>query len=697
MKHGTRGFLASLTALAFALVAIHLFANGPQIPLGGGLGPSGPFPILAATTITLSGSSPVTLSQAQYGNTTIEFTGTTSGTIAVTVPLVLGMHFNATNATTNPITFGGATGAVVTIAVGATAIVACQDGANYIQLNTSGSGGGGGDGGCVQTLTTSSTIFVDPVAGSDSALCTSSGTACKTLAQIQAVRWCGFPPILTQATTIWNVHPVPQSDPWYLVPNVANGGSLTINGASYWVAAPLPGIAASAGTFEWNGSETPADASTPVSPIVWGGDAGGGNPYLYQANVWIDPANATDAGSDQNDCLNVATPCRTNLQMKQRQGGRDNGNSQREMLSSNVGQNDPVQWTPCLAPQTFPTIDCVMTQVGSCTISAVQNRVVGTTSGGSSKAIVTAPCITGPAQFVHDSTVDSGIGLGGANFEVEVAVDAGVWQVNQPMAPCNAAECTRQEVNNLAPGDSITVSTMPELDVDIAGSSCGDGSGYFAIQHCAFASHTGRITGTFPFIVEDEVVGGILVSNSIYPEFVNVGMYSGNVRVSPPVSGGEFLIGINHAGAWRGGKLLTESVVTNTSFDLGADIEGAIVNGDFGDVYVGPSSALVSGNSSVNANGGTFWGPGVMNMQPGSTFSYTCSAATSTFLNGAPSGYQFSFNGEGIGCSFTYVNGTATATIVCGILTAPNLQTGGIFASLQVGAWLPGYAITCFP
>jgi hypothetical protein len=148
-------------------------------------------------------------------------------------------------------------------------------------------------------------------------------------------------------------------------------------------------------------------------------------------------------------------------------------------------------------------------------------------------------------------------------------------------------------------------------------------------------------------------------------------------------------------------------VVQNTTFDLGVDIaSGATVSGAFGDVYLGSGGAgvrVVGSNRLPSTvyptSAAVIWGPGVLNLvSPPTSFSYTCATATTTFLNGS-GGNAFNVNGLGVGCSFTYVNGTATATIVCGPLTAPNLQSGGIFAGSgpQFGAWLPGYAITCFP
>jgi hypothetical protein len=125
-------------ALLVLLVAC-LFVTGDtdaQIQLGSGLGPNGPFPILLSGSVPLSGSSPVTLTLAQYRNTSLRFTGTTSATIAITAPLVQGMKFDVTNATNNPITFGGATGTSVTIApIPIPVAVESEDGANYVQAN----------------------------------------------------------------------------------------------------------------------------------------------------------------------------------------------------------------------------------------------------------------------------------------------------------------------------------------------------------------------------------------------------------------------------------------------------------------------------------------------------------------------------------------------------------------------------------
>jgi hypothetical protein len=510
-----------------------------------------------------------------------------------------------------------------------------------------------------------------------SATCGAAGSGigpCQTLGEIQQVRWGGY--IYAQDdVTVHLISPSPTSDPWFVTPIPGGAGSVTVTGSTYSFAAALP---------------------TAVNTILtaqqtWAPD--GGNPYLTATDVWVNDSNSTTLASDSNDCLTATTPCLRNYELTRRRGGIAVSNTGQTLheIGTNNGYSDPIQWTPCGIPQVANVVQGELEPVGSpCTITTVTNRVIGTTASAGTQATVTASCITAVGQFVTDTTQNSN-----AIVKSVVTTDAGsTWTLLQQLAPCVASNCTRAENNAWAPGDTITVYTFPALDVDIIGSGCGDGSGFFAFQHGTFANAVTSIVGTFPLITESEVDGDIVNLVSVaYPEFYNVAVFGGAVQI-PNHQGAEYLIGIHHAAAFRGGMLTVDSDVEGASFDLGVDLEnGAAVQGDFTDVYFGAGNALFAPGASQFNLDAQIWGPGVWDLQVGATVDLmTCGAAVARFLNGAPDAAQFSFNGLTEACTTTFATGVNT----CGIpTTAVELDNPAGFAPGNIGAWLAGSAVTC--
>jgi len=107
-----------------------------QIPLTGSIGPSGPFAILGFSLPVITGNADHVLTVAEYSSTSLKVTsdGASLAIRKVVAPLAPGMLFLVENLTSEgfAITFGGASGTAVTVPNGATVLVACPDGANYV-------------------------------------------------------------------------------------------------------------------------------------------------------------------------------------------------------------------------------------------------------------------------------------------------------------------------------------------------------------------------------------------------------------------------------------------------------------------------------------------------------------------------------------------------------------------------------------
>lgn len=106
------------------------------IPLSGSIGPNGPFAILGFSLPIITGNADHVLTVSEYSSTSLKVTsdGTSTAIRSVIAPLAPGMLFLVENLTSEgfAITVKGASGAAVTIPSGATLLVACPDGANYV-------------------------------------------------------------------------------------------------------------------------------------------------------------------------------------------------------------------------------------------------------------------------------------------------------------------------------------------------------------------------------------------------------------------------------------------------------------------------------------------------------------------------------------------------------------------------------------
>jgi hypothetical protein len=125
--------------LALALLTVPCWGQGapPTTLLPGTVGNTGGLAILGGYSVTTSGST-YTLAPNEWWHQGLNIAGTAT---AIVAPKNIGQAYDVTNSESGSITFGGSTGTVVTIAAGTTVRVKCSDGANYVQVGSSGGGG----------------------------------------------------------------------------------------------------------------------------------------------------------------------------------------------------------------------------------------------------------------------------------------------------------------------------------------------------------------------------------------------------------------------------------------------------------------------------------------------------------------------------------------------------------------------------
>ena len=126
-----------IIVLALLLPVACLAQGSPPTTLfPGTIGNTGGLALQGGILVTTTGST-YTLSPFQWWPQSLRIAGTATAIIA---PKNEGQAYDVTNTESGSIAFGGSTGTTVTIAAGATVRVECSDGANYVQVGSSGSG-----------------------------------------------------------------------------------------------------------------------------------------------------------------------------------------------------------------------------------------------------------------------------------------------------------------------------------------------------------------------------------------------------------------------------------------------------------------------------------------------------------------------------------------------------------------------------
>jgi len=130
--------MKQLIALGALMIGMQCWAQSapPTTLLPGTVGNTGGLALLGGYSVTTSGST-YTLVPNEWWHQGLNIAGTATTIVA---PRNIGQAYDVTNSESGPITFGGLTGTVVTIAAGATVRVKCSDGANYVQVGASSSG-----------------------------------------------------------------------------------------------------------------------------------------------------------------------------------------------------------------------------------------------------------------------------------------------------------------------------------------------------------------------------------------------------------------------------------------------------------------------------------------------------------------------------------------------------------------------------
>jgi hypothetical protein len=122
------------------LVASAFWGQGapPTTLLPGTVGNTGGLALLGGYSVTTTGST-YTLAANEWWHYSIKISGTATTIVA---PKNIGQTYTVTNSESGTITVGGSTGTTVAIAAGATVMVNCPDGANYVQVGSTGGSSG---------------------------------------------------------------------------------------------------------------------------------------------------------------------------------------------------------------------------------------------------------------------------------------------------------------------------------------------------------------------------------------------------------------------------------------------------------------------------------------------------------------------------------------------------------------------------
>lgn len=450
----------------------------------------------------------------------------------------------------------------------------------------------------------------------------------------------------------------------------------------------------------------------------------GTNPWTNQFVWWVDEANSSGVANDNNSCATQGAPCRTFREVSRRLGGPYTsllgvGTAYIfHLMSSNVGLNHQIIFSPFVGNATLVSFEGVLTQVGStCTLSAVTLR--NTAANVGTQTQISATCPTAAGQMITNATHSS-----------TAWVKSGTspnWVVTQPLTPCSTSLniCNRQEVNTWAIGDSISVWTLPAEEIEyVAVPNAGAGGGATGFTHVSIAGGGDIIKGAFPALWESRQQSSTnLEVDGVWPEFVNyyqppgAGSLVAHATVSP--SPNTVFKGL--VPAFEGGILQINGDVEGYNFALGADLEAdATVSGTFADVYLGPPNANGNGinlapsqQNLVDSAGGPigfFWGPGGLNLMPGAVLAYPVTHASTIFLNGAVSiggqGYAVWPGNEdlhvpqgatALWCA-TNTGGSNPVATNCGIAgIGANMETAVTGGGCGGACWFPGgYAVVSF-
>lgn len=432
------------------------------------------------------------------------------------------------------------------------------------------------------------------------------------------------------------------------------------------------------------------------------------NPWLNQLVWWYDPTNSSTHASDSNSCAVQTAPCLTWHEIERRLGGpsppllKVAAGYIFHLMSSNVGLTDTINFTPLVGNGTIISLEGVLAQVGSsCTLSAATNR--NTSASVGTRLTVTASCITATNQLVINSTHSSVAWVlksnGGSSYTL-----------SQALTPCNTSinSCDRVEVNTWAIGDTISVYTVPKMDVDTVGATnIAYTSGALGFTHVCFDTST-MIVGPFAALWEDCQADGAKVKVlSEWGELESYNHESGSLWFYAHYAASPDVLFKGFVPDAIGGFFQDNADLEGAAFGLGVDLEwGVATEGTYSDIYLGvpgPNGEgilVAPGNQNNLLPGSLVWGPGAFNLMPGATLYFQKTQSTAVFLNG-----QVAAGGRGYPvwpgnakdpsvttptwCA-TNTAGTTGVATNCGITSIASNYEAGFGSGCAGHCWFPG-------
>jgi hypothetical protein len=427
-------------------------------------------------------------------------------------------------------------------------------------------------------------------------------------------------------------------------------------------------------------------------------------PLSWTRGAWfIDPANATGAASDSNDCDVAALPCATFAEITRRWG--TNAPHLRQdttltFLSSQSSAVDPVHLDPYIENGAVVSLQgslgpAQVVASGTLAVVVPKNRA------GGQLLQATLPAGAQPGQLIVNTTNAS-------RAWVYRNVTGNTWLISQPLTPESVPYAWNPgEVDVWANGDAITlyqpvavnvVEAAPVLADCNSGDACNNPLVIFqtAISDPSGGSTALAISGAMNVAILDSSLRRPVAITAgaadWYPDFIDVDVAS-PLSIDAPagylyVSGGQLRAGAS--GTQLVGVGLEKDVIAGVSLSLADGIYGSVFLDQGVTLTAAPGVDWYWTQAGTGVESPALWGPGALDVSGVARFEYPAGAggATSTFLQTG----GLTIGGQNAACS---VDTQGTGTWSCGIALTPanldlSIASGGFggLAAIQGGGSL---------
>jgi hypothetical protein len=400
-------------------------------------------------------------------------------------------------------------------------------------------------------------------------------------------------------------------------------------------------------------------------------------------DLFIDPANASGAASDNNACTSATAACSTYAGLAAQWGTyspRLRQNTTITFLSSHTDNSDPVYLTPYLENGAFLSIQGVLgaaQQVGSGTIQVSQqkNRPLG------QLLEVTLPSGTAVGNLVVNATKSS-------RAWVYKNVAGNTWSISQPIQaiPVPMTTFLPLEDDTWASGDAVTVYTPVAVNLAKAAPNVTDflpNSSQFPLIFYQLSIYDPAGAGkddilvssnSASYFIESAVQRNLLMGEGLaenLPFLINVD-FSGDIDASLAWGAGLTILGGQVREPARYALLKAGYFDENVILGVPAQLAAS----GFGTLFIDNGTTLAFTEGTCFATAGfegptLLWGSGSLNVSGNARLEYPAgtNSAQSTFQQ--TGGFQI--DGSNMACS---VDASGSGNWTCGVaLTALQLDT----------------------